>query len=174
MTVDRAENISSLQASLELKETYKEQGERFLKFSFNSNINILVSLADLKGVVKLSIKDIMPVPEMTKYWLGITNWRGKAVWILDLASLLGTIHWCERKKVADCGIAMLVQFQQQNIGLLVEEISTIETFFSEEKLATSSAMLPENLRSFLPSYFIDPQGRPLLILDLHNTIAAIY
>ena len=165
-----------LQASSQLFrfENPPHQGShRFLRFPLNTEINGLLPLADLRGLINVTLTEILPVPQVGEFLLGIMNWRGEAIWILDLAGLLGAMHWCRREAVPASGMAILIQVENQTVGLLVEQVSTIETYDPEERLSVSESMLPAQLQSFLQGYFVDLQGRPLMLLDTHAVIQAL-
>lgn len=172
-----AEDISLIQASSQLlqlsRETQQQDGQRFLRFPLNAEVNGLLSLADLQGVINVALQDILPVPQVTEFLLGIMNWRGEAIWILDLAGLLGATHWCQQETVANSGMAMLIQVEGQTIGLLVEKVSTIETYDPKQRLPVTEAMLFNQLQPFLQGYLVDSQGNPLMLLDINAVIQAL-
>ncbi|MBW4563905.1 MAG: chemotaxis protein CheW [Mojavia pulchra JT2-VF2] len=156
-----------------LENSLQGNNQRFLRFPLNGKVNGLLPLADLRGVIQVALTEILPVPQVAEFLLGIMNWRGEAIWILDLAGLLGATHWCRRENVRNSGMAMLVQVQNQTVGLLVEQVNTIEVYDSQERLGISASMLPTRLKSFLQGYFMDAQGSPLMLVDTHAVIQAL-
>jgi chemotaxis signal transduction protein len=169
------DSFSSLPINNQFRLENSPQGNkhRFLRFPLNAKVHGLLPLADLRGVIQVALTEILPVPQVAEFLLGIMNWRGEAIWILDLAGLLGATHWCRRENVRNFGMAMLVQVQNQTVGLLVEQVNTIEVYDPQERLAISASMLPARLGSFLQGYFVDSQGSPLMLLDTHVVIQAL-
>ncbi|MCF2147729.1 chemotaxis protein CheW [Desmonostoc muscorum LEGE 12446] len=169
------DSFSSLPINSQFRLENSPQGnnQRFLRFPLNGKVNGLLPLADLRGVIQVALTEILPVPQVAEFLLGIMNWRGEAIWILDLAALLGATHWCRREGVRNSGMAMLVQVQNQTVGLLVEQVNTIEVYDPQERLAVSASMLPARLGSFLQGYFVDSQGSPLMLIDTHVVIQAL-
>ncbi|WP_138500615.1 chemotaxis protein CheW [Nostoc sp. PA-18-2419] len=169
------DRFSSLPINNQFRLENSPQGnnQRFLRFPLNGKVNGLLPLADLRGVIQVALTEILPVPQVAEFLLGIMNWRGEAIWILDLAGLLGAIQWCRRENVRNSGMAMLVQVENQTVGLLVEQVNTIEVYDPQERLAISASMLPARLASFLQGYFVDSQGNPLMLLDTHVVIQAL-
>jgi len=165
------------QGALEIQALSKDRqqqpdSQRFLKFPLSKRVNGLLPLTQLQGVVNVAIKNILPVPQVSEYLLGIMNWRGEAIWILDLARILGAKHWYRKEIISNSGTAMLFELEEQTVGLLVERVSTIETYDLEQQLKPAS-MLPERLRPFLLGYFIDSTGSPLILLDINGVIAIL-
>ncbi|MBX9258035.1 chemotaxis protein CheW [Desmonostoc muscorum CCALA 125] len=162
-----------INSQFRLENSPQGNNQRFLRFPLNGKVNGLLPLADLRGVIQVALTEILPVPQVAEFLLGIMNWRGEAIWILDLAALLGATHWCRREGVRNSGMAMLIQVQNQTVGLLVEQVNTIEVHDPQERLAISTSMLPTRLGSFLQGYFVDSQGSPLMLLDTQVVIQAL-
>jgi|UPI0003783D66 chemotaxis signal transduction protein len=151
-----------------------EDQQRFLKFPLHhAKANGLVPLADLRGVIQVVLSEILPVPQVAEFLLGIWNWRQEAVWILDLGCLLGATHWYRQESVRNSGMAILVPVKNHMVGLLVEQVSTIETYNPEQLLPISPSMLPEQWRSFWLGYFLDSQGNALMLLNTNTVIQAL-
>ena len=151
----------------------QKEGERFLQFSLQSGINGLIPLSDLQGTIEVALQDILPVPQVAEFWLGIVNWQGEAIWIIDLAGLLGANHWCRQDPVTISGMAILMEVEQHTIGLLVEEVKSIETYQPQLCLPVAEVNCSERLRSLLKGYFLDEHGEPSMLLDINSLISIL-
>jgi len=149
-----------------LQDKTRQNGDRFLQFNLNQEFNALLPLGELQGVIDVKIEDILPVPQVKEFWLGIFNWRGQAIWILDLANLIGANHWCKKSRIKDAGILILVRVEERIIGAIVEEVSTIAVLDPNLKLPLSESMMMENWGNFFTGYFLDRENKPLMLLDL--------
>ncbi len=155
---------------LQLRKLQQQEGQRFLRFVLTNEVNGLIPLADLQGTIEVMLKEILPVPQVSEFWLGIVNWQGDATWILDVAGLLGGSHWCRRDSVAQSGIAMLIQVEKQTIGLLVEKVNGIETYDPQLCLPVSNVTSSTRLSSLLKGYFLDTQGNSLMLIDVPSLV----
>ena len=169
--VQVAETVSVFDINRQLSQL--EEGEKFLRFPINSTTDGLVLLGELQEVYPLKLQTILPVPEMTQSLLGIINWRGKATWIVDLGSLWGAYHWCEREPIADSGMALLVRWKEETIGLLIEQINTVEIFNPQQSLPIPDGMFSQELCSLAQGYFIHPQGKTWVVLDIDSIMQTI-
>ncbi|MDJ0743903.1 MAG: chemotaxis protein CheW [Xenococcaceae cyanobacterium MO_167.B27] len=169
----RKQNLFSLQQPYSLDKPEYQDGERFLSFALNPEVDGLLALKDLRGVIKVSVTEILPIPEVEEFFLGVINCQGEAAWILDLPGLLGSTHWCRRQPVKPSGMGMLIVVQNQTIGLLVEQVKGIEIHDLESCLPATSGMFPDRLRIFLKGYFLDRQDQPSILLDLEVIIQAL-
>ncbi len=166
------DSISRLETD-NLENGQQQEGERFLRFSLMPEVDALLPLAELQEVMNLSLKNILPVPQVAKSMLGIINWRGKATWIVDLANLWGACHWCQRESIPDTGMAILVPWKEKTIGLLIEEVKNIEIYNPQQCMPISEGMFSEELRSLAQGYSLDSQGKTWILLDLAAILQAI-
>ena len=165
-------NLQSI-SSIQFQDSQLASGERFLEFPLNSQVNSLLSLSDLQGTINIAIKEILPVPNVSEFWLGIVNWRGEAIWILDLAGFLGDIHWCRQENIAPQGMAILVQVENQSIGLLVKQVNTIDAYKREDLLPIMDSMIARQQQQFFHGYFLNSEGEPLMLLDVPRLVEAL-
>lgn len=170
LSISQNEKSSS---TIQFQDGQITSGERFLEFPLNSQLNSLLSLSDLQGTININIKEILPVPNVAEFWLGIVNWRGEAIWILDLAGFLGDVHWCRQDNISPQGMGILVQIETQSIGLLVKRVNTIESYRKEELLPIMESMIPKEQQKFFQGYFLDSEGKPVMLLNIPNLVQAL-
>ena len=70
-------------------------------------------------------------------------------------------------------MAILIQAQDQVIGLLVEQVSSIETYNLQNLQPLSAQMMPSKLLSYLEGYFVDSRGSTLVLLNVDAIIEAV-
>jgi purine-binding chemotaxis protein CheW len=139
----------------------------------NPETDGLIALGNLQEVINISLKNILPVPQVTGSILGIINWRGRATWIVDLANLWGDRHWCKRSPIAETGMAMLVQWQGETIGLLIQGVKTIEIYDLKQCLPIPQEMFPHELSSLARGYSLDSEGKTRIVLNISSIMEAI-
>jgi positive phototaxis protein PixI len=151
----------------------KLEDSRFLGFTINDDFNALIPLVDLQATIKTSLTEILPVPQMKESLLGIINYGGKATWVVDLAHLLGGAHYSAQSLGRLTGMGMLFQVQNDTVALLVQKVSTIETYNLDRCLPIGDAMFPDRMKSFLAGYFMDDRQQPWVVVDLQKAIESI-
>jgi positive phototaxis protein PixI len=145
-------------------------GKRFLGFAIGGNINASIPLENLQATIKISLSEILPVPQMNDSLLGIINYGGKATWVLDLAHLMGGSVYLGTSEVAT-GMGLLFQVQNETVALLIDRVGTIETYELQQYLPISEAMFTERMRLFLSGYFIDAQQQLRVVVDLDRIVS---
>jgi positive phototaxis protein PixI len=136
-------------------------------------LNALIPLADLQATIKISLAEILPVPQMKDSLLGIINYRGKATWVVDLAHLMGAAHFHLQTGASPAGMGMLFQIENETVALLIDRVNTIETYDPTQLVPISDGMFSDRMRSFLSGYFMDLRQQPWVVLDLQQVTRSI-
>jgi positive phototaxis protein PixI len=149
-----------------------EETQRFLGFTVGDSLNALIPLVNLQATIKISLSEILPVPEMNESLLGIINYGGKATWVVDLAHLMGGSGYLRTSEVAT-GMGMLFQVQNETVALLIDRVGTIETYDLQQCLPIGEAMFSDRMRLFLSGYFIDTDQKSRVVIDLQQVVKSI-
>lgn len=164
-------NLSTAFAGQQLAQTNElsDEAQRFLGFTIGSSLNALIPLANLQATIKISLAEILPVPQVSSSLLGIINYGGKATWVIDLAHLMGGTGYFQTPEVLT-GMGMLFRVQNETVALLIDRVGTIETYDPQQCLSIGDAMFTDRMRGFLSGYFIDTQQQSRVVVDLHQVI----
>jgi positive phototaxis protein PixI len=167
--------MSLLQINQQLlvkKTTSQAEDQRFLGLTIGDSLNALIPLMNLQATIKISLSEILPVPQMNDSLLGIINYGGKATWVVDLAHLMGGLCHVQTPEVST-GMCMLFQVQNETVALLIDRVGTIETYNLDRCLPISEAMFTDRMRLFLSGYFVDVQQQLRVVIDLQQIIREI-
>ncbi|GBF83604.1 chemotaxis signal transduction protein [Aphanothece sacrum FPU3] len=63
--------------------------EQFLRFDLVPDTTLMLPVAQLTEVLTVPLGQIVPIPHMPPWVMGIYNWRGEILWMVDLGHLLG-------------------------------------------------------------------------------------
>ncbi len=157
--------------------------ERFLGFSIQPDTQALLSLSNLQGAIELPINEILPVPQMAPYLLGIVNWRGKSTWVADLAQFMGGEYYIQRCPQVTKATVLMVQVGSTTIGLMVDRTISVTTYDPALAIPINDNFVAAKMRRFLGGYFLDPAdltstnqtqtGRTWLLIDLPRIFQAM-
>jgi positive phototaxis protein PixI len=172
-TIDRTSSIKLADRLPANRSQLIDEGQRFLGFSLGDSLNALIPLVDLQATIKISLAEILPVPQMKDSLLGIINYRGKATWVLDLAHLMGAAHFHLQTAESPAGMGMLFQIENETVALLIDRVNTIETYDPTQLSPISDGMFSDRMRSFLSGYFMDSHQQPWVVVDLQQVTQSI-
>jgi chemotaxis signal transduction protein len=140
---------------------------RCLRIRLHQQAQGLIPLHLLTEVMPITLADIMPIPEMSDYLMGVGNWRGDALWLVDLGSFLGQPRLIDREKVLPTVLALVVRRRGQLVGFCVEQVMTIEAYDLGQLHPWSAELQTSQLHEVTAGYVIDSdhQFLPLLNVD---------
>jgi chemotaxis signal transduction protein len=102
-----------------------ETRQRSLRFALDAQDSALVPLEQITEVLNLAVAKILPVPELPPCILGVYNWRGEMLWIIDFCDFAGYSTF-QPDPSAPHLMVMVVQVNHHSIGVGVPHISDIE------------------------------------------------
>ena len=172
---DHAEEGSPEEGSLEEGNEATASGESFLRFYLLSDLSILLSVYQLAEILTLSLGQIVPMFEMPPWVMGVYNWRGEVLWIIDLNHFLGLTPWYQQPDYnSKHTVVVLKSYLQTNsstatkeavLGLVVNRVEDM-VFCDPESIQPPSdpllfdrvAAMPE-IQPFLRGYWQNFAGK---------------
>ncbi|HEY9642674.1 MAG TPA: chemotaxis protein CheW [Coleofasciculaceae cyanobacterium] len=103
-----------------------ETRQRLLRFSLDHQDSALLPLAQIAEILRLAIAEIVPIPDLPHWVLGIYNWRGEMLWLIDFNALVGYPSIAQQQQRTTSVFGMVVQDQQQALGFIVPQVQDIE------------------------------------------------
>lgn len=146
-----------------LSVTQASQGQRFLRFHLGFEDTALLPLDQVREVLRVPVADILPVPHVPESVLGIHNWRGEMLWMVDLNHLVGFAPLGPSLIPQDnpLSTAVVLEVEGQNLGLLVSQIEDIEWHESPTLQPPSAGLFPDRLLPFVSGYLTEASSMVL-------------
>jgi positive phototaxis protein PixI len=126
-----------------------ESGERLLRFLLGLEDSALLPLDQIVEIIRVNVAEILPVPEMPSCVLGICNWRGTMLWLIDLNNLVGYRSLSQQGQVLTTPVAMVIQLDNQTVGLVVQQAYDIELHELQQLQPAAPGILPPKLLPFV-------------------------
>jgi positive phototaxis protein PixI len=174
-----SEQILSLSNKKKIQESQKQQ---FLRFVLLPDTNLMISLSEIAAVLKIPFGQIVPIPEMPSWVIGVYNWRGEIVWMIDLGQLLGFTPWYQQSVVASNHKAVVIHPSSQDlknrtsgdlVGLIVSDVNDIELCNTNELHSPPASAVTPDLAPFLRGYWIKENGDIIVTIDGDAVFAAM-
>jgi positive phototaxis protein PixI len=99
--------------------------QRSLRFVMGAQDSAIVPLEQITEILHIEIAKILPVPEMPSCVLGICNWQGEMLWIIDFCAFAGYSP-LQPDSASPFLAVIVVQVNHYSVGIGVPEISDIE------------------------------------------------
>jgi len=143
--------------------------EQFLTFSLGLEQQALLPTQKLLEIVKVNLSQITAIAGLAPSVMGIYNWRGDVIWVVDLASLLGykpiyAQEYAQKKFQDKCHIIFL-RSQDNVIGLAVSHVG--QMINCDVSKIQTSAITFENpaLMQICRGYWLSGSEETFLVLD---------
>lgn len=156
--------------------------EQFLRLSLVPDTTVLLPVQQLTEVLNISIAQITPIAHMPVWVMGIYNWRGEILWVVDLGHLCGLTPWYQQPSGTSVYPAVVLEINQiqtafgsdqtHRLALVVSRVEDIEWCDPNQIQVASSGMTAEITR-FLRGYWWKPDQGTLAVLDGRSIIAAM-
>ncbi|NEP57876.1 MAG: chemotaxis protein CheW [Symploca sp. SIO2G7] len=134
---------------LNLEPLPPENRQRLLRFPLGIEESALLPLEEIAEILRVNTAEILPVPEMPSCVLGICNWRGKMLWLVDLNHLIGGKPLLLPETVVASAVAMVVQVHEKFLGLVVQQVNDIELHELQRLQPAVPGLFPSRLLPFV-------------------------
>lgn len=157
--------------------------EQFLRFYLVPDTTVILPVAQLIEVLTIPIGQIIPIPQMPSWVMGVYNWRGEVLWMVDLGHLLGLTPAYQQTLIISNYRAIVIhgeqdepnQFRSRNqmLGLVVSQVEDIELCNPDEIQSPPASAISLSLAPFLRGYWLKNDGDMLIVLDSAAILSAM-
>src|SRR4028119_744903 len=86
-----------------------QASEQFLRFRLFPNTIALFPVPQLIEVLTIRSNQIVPIFHMPAWVMGVYNWRGEILWMVDLGHLVGLTPWYQQANSTSAYTAIVLQ-----------------------------------------------------------------
>lgn len=126
-----------------------ETRQRLLRFPLGSEDSALLPLEQIAEIFKVNVAEILPVPDMPNQVLGICNWRGEMLWLVDLNHLVGCQPVFRQELVLELPVVMMIQANNRSVGLVVPQVNDIELHDLQQLQSAAYGLFPPKFLPFV-------------------------
>jgi positive phototaxis protein PixI len=148
------------------------QMQQFLSFYPTASANpVMVPTTQLTEVLTLTPQQIVPIPQMDAAVMGVCNWRGEVLWLLDLACLLNGQPLPPPTTATYS--AIILHHDTHLVGLVVSQITQM-LWCPPAAIQPLPPNQPTSKPSpFLQGYWVSPQSETILVLNSSAIFAGL-
>jgi positive phototaxis protein PixI len=155
----------------------KEVGQ-FLRFYLIPNTTGLLPITQLVEVLTIPNNQIVPIPQMPNWVMGVYNWRGTILWMVDLGNLVGLTPWYEQRTNTSNYVAIVLQdrvnqVEPKLLGLMVNRVEEIEWCNLDSIQSPPPGAVSPELLPYLQGYWLKSNGEMLAVLEGAAIMAAM-
>ncbi len=144
--------------------------QQFLQFRLQPDLTAAIDLDRVTELVNIPLDRIVPMPHLPPAVMGVYNWRGEILWIVDLGQLVGLNNGRSPRHYRSLQPTIIISNTTAgtttSIGLVVAEIAEIEWCETAQIQALTPDCLQQTLSSWLVGYWKSTMtGAELPIFD---------
>ena len=157
-----------MQLSAQVSSLSSAKGQ-YLKFNLLTNMAASLPVEQLVAVLKIEAGQITTIPHLPPWIMGVYNWRGEILWIIDIGHLLGGTPLSQKTTlVAQYNILLLEQpsgstTEPSHLGVAVCQVQDIKLLSLDN--IQSPTVISETLVPFLRGYWLETTGEMLVLLE---------
>lgn len=141
---------------------------KFLRFKLADTDVGLLPVEGVLQAIQVDLADILPVPQMPSCVMGVYNWRGDMLWLVDFQHLLGLKSLLSsensRSNAITC-MAIVIEINNRIMGLVVERVEDIEERDRFQMQSLAAGLFSADLQQFLQGYFVNSENQMLMVFS---------
>jgi positive phototaxis protein PixI len=138
----------SLDALMLLDPLAPETRQQLLRFPLTAQDSALLPLEQITEVLRVEVAEVLPIPETSDYVLGICNWRGEMLWLIDLNEFVGYASPFQ-PQMPDALTILVVQAENRAVGIGVQQVHDIELHDLQQLQQTIPGLFPTRFLPFI-------------------------
>lgn len=139
--------------------------EQFLSFVLPPAQKVIVSTKDLVEILNISLGQIVPIPDVPAFVMGVSNWRGEVLWVADLSYMLGFEPLYQHGFTQTTYKVILLRSQGRTLGLAVRNVEQMLWCNPDQIQASSTNYVTSELSSCIQGYYLNANQELMLVLD---------
>ncbi len=158
--------------------------EQFLRFYLEPKTRLMLPIEQITEVLKIGVGQIVPIPQMPSWVMGVYNWRGNILWMVDLGDLIGLNSWYQQGVNTSNYTAIVISPDKANnfqavgnellsLGLIITRVEDIEWCNADLIQSPPASTVTQALAPFLRGYWLDRSGEMILVLNGKAIMAAM-
>ena len=154
-----------------------------MRFRLVPDTTLLLPVTQLTEVITIPLGQIVAIPQMPPWVMGVYNWRGEILWMIDVGELLGLTPWHQQPQVTPIYRTIVLhsgtasqkvpKAQRQHLGAVVSAVDDIEWCHPDEIQSPHGSVVSSSLAPFLRGYWLPPRQEMLVVLDPEAIFAAM-
>lgn len=160
--------------------------QQFLRLHLIPDTTAMLAVNQIAEVLNIPITQVVPIPQMPAWVLGVYNWRGEILWIMDLGHLLGLTPLSQQSTNSATYTAVVIRNAQQRsftlgnsntsdkvLGLLINRVEDLESCNPDVIQSPPQSAVKPELVPYLRGYWLKPSGEIIVVLDGNSIIAGM-
>ncbi|MGD1808389.1 chemotaxis protein CheW [Dapis sp. BLCC M126] len=155
------------------KQPFLSSSTQFISIEVSKTLQVILSTRELDEVITLDHRTILQIPGMPTVVVGVFQWQGEILWLIDIAYLMGfepllsTGYYEQKFRVVK------VKFRDSYLGILVQKVGNLLDVESKEISVVKTPKINSVVEKFIQGTCTNSAGEKKMILDIEAIIEYI-
>ncbi len=140
------------------------QTQQFLCFQLQETLAMLPT-QQLTEILNLHVSQVVPIPDIASVMMGVCNWRGEVLWLVDLNYLLGFQPLYTQALRQGQVNVIIIHHQGQTLGLAVDRVEQMQWCNPNQFQPAPTSQITPALARCLVGCWANSNGSVALVLD---------
>lgn len=145
--------------------TAPHPSQQFLKFLLPPNVNVMLATDRITEILNLNVNQIVPIPQVSSEVIGVSNWRGEVLWLIDLGELLKVEPLHHQNSQAIDYRTLVIHHSNGCLGLVINQVSQTLWCNPVEIQRLSETQRTNQRSRCLQGYWSSSEGETIWVLD---------
>jgi positive phototaxis protein PixI len=144
--------------------------QQFLRLQLPGNVQAMVKTQQLTEILSLNVGQVVPISDTSPAMMGVCNWRGDVLWLLDLGCWLGMEPLYAQSLRQGKLNVVIIQHLGKTLGLGVDQVEQMIWCDPAEIQTLLEPDLSPALAACLQGYWSVPGEAVVLVLNGEDII----
>ena len=144
--------------------------QQFLQFTLPDDTLAMIRSSHLTEVLSLDLAQIVSIPDVNSALLGVYNWRGEVLWLLDAGAYLGAEPLYQDSLGLGKVTVIIIHSQGKTLGLCIKQVDEMVTCSVEGIQTPPRAELSAALQECLDGYWLNAHQDVTWVLNASQLI----
>jgi positive phototaxis protein PixI len=149
------------------------RSQHFLRFALPPSTQTMLATDRVTEIINLTPQNIVSLPDVFPEVIGVHNWRGEVLWLVDLGYLLGT-EPLFHQIIPNNYNAFVIQHPHGAVGLVINQVKQSFWCNPAEIQLLSSTQRTTKLSQCLQGYWASPEGETIWVLDSDAVVSILH
>lgn len=151
-----------------------QETAQFLRLALVPDTAVALSVRYLTEVLTIAPHQIVPIPHLLPWVMGVYNWRGEILWMIDLGHLLGLTPWYHHALNRSTFSAIVIQHRDSNasqqhraptLGLMVPDVDEMEWCHLQDIKPLPASVIAPGMAGFVQGCWWKAESDMLMVID---------
>ncbi|MDY7003863.1 MAG: chemotaxis protein CheW [Cyanobacteriota bacterium] len=146
------------------------RSKQYLCIEIDRTLQTILSTDDLDEVITLDYRKILQIPGMPTIVVGVFQWHGEIMWLIDIAYLMGFNPLLSTGYNQEKIRVVKVKYKDNYLGILVQKVGNLINVETKNITLLKQKKINTRVAKFIKGTCTNSAGKKMMIVDIEKII----